>query len=339
MNKKAKKIILPIVLVLVLAGLIIGYVFLKKSNEAANAAENEELNTDITVLSKSPAIPVSISLSNEKDDLSLTYSDEGWYWTDDAEFPLNNEKATAIADALSEFIVKATVENPGSDLSAYGLTEPYLTAKCEFSDGTNYTYTFGIVNSFNKFRYCTVTGDSNVYMIDNTITEILNIELDDLFQKEKTPLIDNTVVADNVSKIVIFTEGGQKSEITDEEGIADLFELIYSLNLSDWEDYHADESSMLENYGIGESCTKAEVTYTTEENVENGDGTTSNVDVEHVYTVYIGHRFENEDGTSGYFYTMEGSDIVYAANAETVENIMEYLTYVPTPSEETYVAE
>lgn len=335
MNKKTKKIIVPIILVILLAALIVGYLLLKKSNEDAAAKADEEPDTSITVLSKNPAIPVSITLDNEKDELSLTYSDDGWYWADDKEFPINEEKVTAIADALSEFSVEAIVENADGDLSTYGLTEPFVTAKCEFSDGTNYTYKLGIVNSFNKFRYCTLSGDSNVYMIDNSIIDILNIELDDLFLKETSPLIENTVVADNVSKIVVTSEGGQNSEITDENGIADLFEYVYSLNLSDWEDYHADSESMLTKYGISENGNRVTVTYTTEENVDNGDGTTSNVDVEHTHTVYIGHLFTNEDGTSGYFYTVNDSSVVYAANAETVEKIMEYLTYVPSPDEDT----
>ena len=100
---------------------------------------------------------------------------------------------------------------------------------------------------------------------------------------------------------------------------------------------YADSEEMKSSYGISPEGERFTVTYTAE-------------DKEKTYTVYIGHKFEaapEESETTGaedtaekkethrYFYTFEGSTVVYSADGDTVDDIFTYLSYTPKTDETT----
>ena len=101
-----KKGITLIVLLLVLAALIVGYVVY--GNYAANQPTDEEPETDTTVeiLSLDKSSIVSIEYTYENELVSLVKTEDGWQWADDADFSLDQTFPEEMAAALSALTAK-----------------------------------------------------------------------------------------------------------------------------------------------------------------------------------------------------------------------------------------
>lgn len=337
MKKKTKKMLAPVILLVVLAALIAGYFILKSYNDKkATEAETDGNETEkIAVLDKSKATMTKLSIGDG--DLKFSYVNDKWLWDGDERFPLDKEQLSEMEQTLNNVSAEAKVSEPG-ELSEYGLSEPSLTVDAEYSDGTLYTYKFGDVNDFNGYQYFAVTGDSNVYMLDQAVSEIFKTDIKSLFEKEDCALVSDSVQAEKVTSILIET-AEKSNEITDGDGIKELFTPFYAMNLSSWEDYYADSEEMAKVYGIGEGSTKITLSYTVTETAADTDGNSTTVKVPRTYTVLLGNFFEtdetDEDGNpvNGYFYTQEGSTVVYSVTEDKVNSVLEFLDYTPETEE------
>ncbi len=337
-KKNLKKLISLLVLVAILAGLVIGSVLLKKMNEVEEETPDE--NTSVVIFDKGSAIATSIHFKTKDNEMSFSYVNEDWVYDKDNNFPLNQDRVAAMAQAIGKVSATVTLDNASEDLSDYGLAKPSITVDAVFSDKTEKTFLFGDKNGFNSCVYFMIKGDKNVYMVEENLSEPFAADLDYLYEPEIYTLQKEGITYDEVSSISLTTvkkdSATVANKITDEKGIYDLFELIYTLDLSDYEDYYADSDEMKSSYGISPEGERFTVTYKVD-------------DKEKEYTVYIGHKFEpaaEESETTGadeeekkathcYFYTFEGSSVVYSADGKTVDEIFTYLTYTPKADETT----
>lgn len=336
-KKTQKKIITFAVLLLVLGALIAGYVIQKNLNAVE---EESEEDTSVTVFDKGTSIVTDISFESKKNSMAFEYINDDWFYKKDHNFPLDQDRTAAMADAVGKIVATVTIEDADAKLKDYGLEPADLTVKAVYSDGSERTFLFGDVNGFNGCQYFSISGDDKVYMVEAAVAEPFAADLDYLYEEESYQLQKNAVTDEDVSEITV--KSGKKSKtITDAEGIAKLFELVYTLDLSEYEDYYADEKEMKDTYGISKNGNSIKISYTYESKDENGKATT----LPKEYTIYIGHEFESaekedsKDGDTtaaekdekktGVFYSFEGSTVVYSADKETVDDIFEFLTYKP----------
>ncbi len=342
MAKRKKSKILPLaIMAAVLAALIAGYGILssynaKKAEEEANA----ETST-VEVLKKSSAIPVAFSYDVKGENLAFSYDNEKWVYTADATFPIDSDAVTKMVVGLTDIKAVSVVNTEGADVADFGLEKPSLTLSVKYSDGTDYTFSFGIVNTYNGHQYMSYTGSEDIYMVEASLAEGFTKELKSLYKAEIWTLQNDAVTAEDVFSVKIDTANGKTITIEDENGIEKLFELIYKLNISNWEDHYADETEMKEIYGINPEGDRVALSYTKETTVSNADGTTSKVSAPTTYTVYFGHEFElveeSETTAEGeekspkmkFFYTFNDSSVVYSKDKSIADEIFSYLTYVP----------
>lgn len=332
-KKTAKKAVALIVLLFILGGLITGFVLLKKFNAEENAPEEE---TAVTVFDKGKSIVTKLSFVSKDESMSFSFVNDDWKYDKDNNFPLNQDRVAAMASAIGVIDATVTVTEI-SDLSDYGLDKPSLTVDAVFSDSSEKTFLFGDINSFNNCQYLKISGDDNVYMVEESISTAFAVDLDYLYEPESYTLQKDNVTAEDITAITVTTAAGQSKEIADIEGIEKLYELVYTLDLSDYEDYYADKDEMLESYGISTEGDRVHLKYTVESKSEGGE----TVPVPKEYCIYFGHKFENaEESTSketdttaadtstyGYFYSFDGSTAVYSADGKTVDDIFKFLAY------------
>lgn len=332
-NKKAKKIVPLVVLILVLGALIAATLILKHYNSIEKTVDDD--GDETVVFDKTGKIVTALEITSGGKTLAFSYVNDEWVYDADEHFPLDGDDVSSIARTLTKVTSKATVDekNRGED-SEYGLDSPNVTAKASFSDGTAYTFSFGSTNPFNDCQYFRVTGDGNIYMADPSIAISLAYDLDSYYKAETFPLTKDGITADKVTSITVATAAGQKNVIEDDDGKEELLTLAKTLNLSKWEDYYADEDEMLATYGISDSGDRITVSYTVSGTVTDSDGNTQNAEVPAEYTIRIGNMFDIAEGEvggeSGYFYSPVGSTVVYASDGETVKNIYSFLAYVPS---------
>lgn len=348
MAKRKKNKALPLIIMAgVLVALIVGYALLSAYN--AKKAE-EEANTEtstVEVLKKASAIPVAFSYDIKNQVLEFSYDNEEWIYIKDNTFPVDNDTVTKMVSGLTDIKAVSVVNKDGADVADFGLESPALTLSVKYSDGTDYTFKFGIVNSYNGYQYMTYTGSDHIYMVESTLASTFTKELKSLYKAEIWTLQNDAVTAEDVTSITIESADGQTNTIEDENGIEALFELVYKLNLSKWEDHYANETEMKDTYGIYPECDRVTLNYTKETTISNEDGSTTKANMPASYTVYFGYEFEvvedsetTADGEESspqmsFFYTQKGSSVVYSKDKDVADDIFEYLSYSAPEATET----
>ncbi len=328
MKKTGKSILSLVILLVVLGGLITGYLILKHYNSIEEVAD-----PSILLLDKTDKVVTSLQYSDGENDLSFIYENDVWEYALDSHFPLQQKPLQDMAAAASSIEAKLQVDTSDTGEETYGLDTPACTVEVTFTDGSIYIYTFGDTNSFNGYQYFTISGDDAIYMVEASLAKSFGTPLHSLYQAESYVLTEQGVEKGDVTSILLETATGFTKELTDAGGIETLFAHVDKLNLSSWEDYYADTEEMQEVYGIHSGGDRVTVTYNTED-VESA-----------TYTVYIGNKFErvdedtdkaettsdDADGETAYeyFYSPEGSTVVYTADADTIDAIFNYLVYTP----------
>ncbi len=358
MVKKKKNKVLPLIIMAgVLAALIVGYAVLSSYNAKKAEEEADTESSTIEVLKKDKAIPVSVSYKVEDTTLSFSYVNEKWTYPADETFPLNSAAVATMVAGLTDIKAASIVDLEGADVDSFGLESPAQTLKVAFSDGTDYTLQFGIVNTYNGQQYMSISQSENVYLVESSMASGFSKKLSDLFASEIWTLQNDAVTAEDITSVVIESADGQTNTVDNEKGVEELFNLVYKLNLSNWEDHYADETEMKETYGIYPEGDRVTLNYTKSTTITNDDGTKTTADIPASYTVYFGYEFEiaedeAEETTSAendttasedegpemkFFYTQKGSTVVYSKEKNVADDIFEYLSY--TAPEETTNAE
>lgn len=328
MRKTGKSVLTLVILLIVLGGLIAGYLILKHFN----SLETMEEDSSITLLDKTDKTVTALRYSNGETDLSFAYKNDVWEYALDSHFPLQQDVLQNMAVSASTVTAKTQVDAKDNTDETYGLDTPALTVDVTFSDGSAYTYTFGDINDFNGYQYFAISEDDAIYMVDASMAKSFGSPLNTLYQAETYVLRDQGVQASDITSILLETAAGTTKEITDASGIEALFKHVDTLNLNFWVDYYADPEEMQETYGIHQGSDRITVTYNSK------DGSSS------AYTVYIGSKFERvtddetdsaEDPGFEYFYSPEDSSVVYTTDEETINAIFAYLTYTPASSDTT----
>lgn len=332
-EKKKKNKAVPLIILLVcLCALVLATAIVKKANAEKESGEDTGEET-ITVVDRSSLTVTALSWKDEKNDVSLTYSNDSWIYDKDGHYPVDQTVVAAMAQSAAKVEAALKVDaSAAGENEDYGLAQPVLTVTAAFSDGSECIYTFGSTNTFNSCQYMQVSGDDSIYMVKTTVAEAFGKSLEDIYADETYVLRADGATSDKVTSIVIETASGEVKEINDEDGISALFEKVYSLNLTDMEDYYADAENMKSAYGISETGTRVTVNYTVASASQDDDGETVSVNVPKTYKVYIGSAVPSENGDqeiSGYYYSPDGSTVVYSADAETIDAILGYLSYEP----------
>jgi len=361
-------------MLLVIAALVAAILIISAVNRAANKDETPAGDTSTVVFDKGKYIVTALNFKTEKNEMSFSYINDEWVYDGDKNFPLNGERVAVMASAIGQISASVIIENNEKPLSDFGLDPAAVTVNATFSNGSVRTFTFGKVNSFNSCQYLMISGDPNVYMVEDTVDDPFSADLEYLYKAESNLLQRQMVTADDVTAITVVTAKEESREITDYTGVCQLYELIYdNLDLYEYEDYYADSTEMKDTYLLFPEGDRVIIEYLDDSGSEK------------TYTLYIGAKNEPEpeneeeekkedestettapesegaesdttapesdtavpetDTSEGesteepeeskyyYFYTFEGSSVVYNADGESVDKIFEFLSYTPTTDE------
>lgn len=322
-----KKLRNIIIMLIILVSLVIVYLVASPMWSEDNAETTEELPSyTVAVIDHNALVGFELAAGGET--LSFALNDAGteWNWSENAEVPLDNvvfaSAVTALNEAASNYLLESVTDE---QLAEYGLTEPALSVKLLFSDGSGKEYSIGKLNTFNSLYYLSEAGAPNtVYMVDSTVKDALELDIYD-FVLEETPsaITEGKILGVNyynASNYRNFTyyPAGKESDYTDkynwyyrsgiiemsslpqeyplDGGIADtLTDLITALSFE--ECVGLDDSD--EKYGFSES-NKLVIRYNVDE-AENG------VLTEKEYVIYLGSQ--TEDG--GIYAHTADSKLVY----------------------------
>lgn len=324
-HKKKNKYLSLIVLVLILAVLFIAYSAMSAANaraEAERLAEEEAANASIVIVQKEAADITQIAYSkNDGDELKFVMSGSKWSYVKDEKFPLNQAAVASMASAVAS--IEAVCELDGEDTGEYGFDVPAFEIKVTYSDGTQNSYEIGNYNSFNSSYYFKADGD--LYMISSSLISAFNYDEEDLLLLDTIPSSEWSDV-DYITDITVTSADGESNVISDSDGKTSLVDVLGDISLTNCADYYADDEERIE-FGIDSGASVA-VKYRKAVTSTDESGNSSTNYLETTYTILIGKKTDD-----GYYISPEKSDIIYLADVEDIENLMNYLTYEPVEEE------
>lgn len=184
--KRGKKLLVLLLALIVLGAGAWAATSLNAEDDNTDTAESGEVVLTADTLT-------SLSWAYGDAELSFTYAD-GWTYTPDSTFPLDESFLETIAEALTEVVANKVIEEPG-DLAQFGLEEPVCTVTV---NGTA-TLLLGNESTMGGEVYLS-TGDGKVYLTDSSLLDCFAHTLSDLaVQQDTNDPTENSTAADTVS--------------------------------------------------------------------------------------------------------------------------------------------
>ena len=239
--------------------------------------------------------------------MTFVKTGDGWAYEADDAFPLDQDKAQAMAEVLEKLSADKTIDAPGTD-KTYGLDSP----KCIVAFG-NKTLKIGSDAAMDGGRYFSL-GDGNVYITMTDILTPFQYSMLDLVELREAPMMEN------LRQVTLERKGGDALVLQDRQGEGLSYSEDYiwfygdtpldTENTEDlirhgtdmtWEgcaDYNAQNLSA---YGFDDPTLRLTIRY--------GTGT---------YTLEVG------DAVSGQYYArMNDSKVIYWMDATDVNALLE----------------
>ena len=141
-------------------------------------------NSDKTILEVDSDSVNKISWKSSSGSLAFEKKDDTWVYTDDANFPVDQDKIAERLKLFKEFGVAFEIEDV-DDYGQYGLDDPECTITLETDDET-YEISLGDYSTMDSQRYVSI-GDGNVYLVKNDPMDSFNVTIDALVKNDEIP--------------------------------------------------------------------------------------------------------------------------------------------------------
>lgn len=190
MTNRKKNTITLIVLSAVLLICLLLYFLMpdRKKEESDGDKDNGQITVDTI------AADTIETISFEKDGKtvwSLKHNKENWKMAEDSSIPVNEEKVSAITDALNPVTATEKMETISGGLENYGLKEPSMKLSVTAKDGREYVYEIGLkVPKENKGYYSKSNADDTVYCLSDALISSVDIPRNSMIQMDSLPSIE-----------------------------------------------------------------------------------------------------------------------------------------------------
>ena len=181
MNKRTGKLIaLLAVLAVAVAAYFVASAIAKREQNRNDTPDE----TKISIIDKETTDLVSVTVKATGSDYTVGQSDGKYTLKDDADFPLDQDRAKDIAAAVTSVSADRKVADTGADSSEYGLDSPLYTVTAKYSGGAEMTFRIGSYNRHTDSYYMSIAGEDAVYLVGKTMTSPLGYTMKDLIVNE-----------------------------------------------------------------------------------------------------------------------------------------------------------
>ena len=140
MNKRTGKLIaLLAVLAVAVAAYFVASAIAKREQNRNDTPDE----TKISIIDKETTDLVSVTVKAAGSDYTVAQSGGKYTLRDDADFPLDQDRAKDIAAAVTSVSADRRVAEAGADSSEYGLDSPLYTVTAKYSGGAEMTFRIG----------------------------------------------------------------------------------------------------------------------------------------------------------------------------------------------------
>ena len=181
MNKRTGKLIaLLAVLAVAVAAYFVASAIAKREQNRNDTPDE----TKISIIDKETTDLVSVTVKATGSDYTIAQSGGKYTLKDDADFPLDQDRAKDIAAAVTSVSADRRVAEAGADSSEYGLDSPLYTVTAKYSGGAEMTFRIGSYNRHTDSYYMSIAGEDAVYLVGKTMTSPLGYTMKELIVNE-----------------------------------------------------------------------------------------------------------------------------------------------------------
>lgn len=291
-----------------------------------------------------------ISYTYNKENIELSFQENEWHNQESKAFPLDQNKAAAMASALTNLTYYDAFPKTSGELADYGLKTPALTVSFQTSAGVQNSVSFGDINAVTGFQYCLVNGSDSIYLVDSSVANALSLGRDELMSYDSLP----SYTTSDVTALIVQSESGtyqctysesgsskqytvypwqetstKKDKALDTTSFSSFLSGICSMDIAKCIDYEPSKKD-LKKYHLSENNTcKLTVSYQLEQEndmeTDTADANNSQKVQEPVYEQYSYNITIGKDYNKDYAYmTFSLSDYVYLIDKETADMIRSF---------------
>lgn len=190
MTSKKKNMITLAVLSVVLIICLLLYFFMPamQKDDGNESVDSEQITVDTI----STDTIDTISFEKEGEVIwSLKHNKDSWNMAEDSSIPVNEEKVSAITEALNPVTATEKMETVSGGLEDYGLKTPSMKLSIMAKDGREYVYQIGMkVPKENKGYYSKSNAGDAIYCLNDTLVSSIDVTKNSMIKMDSLPSIE-----------------------------------------------------------------------------------------------------------------------------------------------------
>lgn len=181
MNAKQKRTLLVLLVAVVLLAVVLLGVRAAKNRAQQKKEDDEAAAAKSGIITDTTSSYKELSYCNGSTTLSFSLNDDGkWYWTNDPDFPLDQNYLIKMVNTLSALKPQQTITD-GDTLDAYGLSKPAQTLTATSDNGQTTTISLGNATTDGNSYYMLMNGSQTpVYVISDELSKEMAVGIYDM---------------------------------------------------------------------------------------------------------------------------------------------------------------
>ncbi len=193
MKKKSVSLITAVGVLVILSGAYVGVTAYVAKQDSAEAESEEEEKTEIVSIASADV--KSIKFIIDKKEVTFEKEGESWVKSDEAEFPVDQDKIDTLVSSLNSVTAERTLEDV-KDPSEYELNEPENTITVTTENGETTVIQLGMENESTSQEYIDLNNDSStVYVVSNSTFSSFEGTLYDFAKSGTFPTVDSSTIS------------------------------------------------------------------------------------------------------------------------------------------------
>lgn len=322
--KRSGKMILLLLVAVALCG---GYLAVQNLAQK-EVVEAEDVQIKLLAAEADEVTGMSWALDGET--VSLEKADGQWVLDGEPDFPVNQEAAQKLAQAVADLTANRQLTGVET-LSDYGLEEPTFAVTVTMADGEWRLISQGERNALSGDAYVQISGDESVYIVSDAPADAFDVTRSDLLAMETLPEIGDVMRIELTSPERALSlryrsagSGNYVDEATDramdDDAVEALIETLKSIEWTGCISYAASDEERMQ-FGLDEPTAQVKVSFSTEQESGEDDGETVLESGE--YSLLLGGT--SSDGGSVYAAAAADSGMVYTVSSEDAQKIYDAL--------------
>ncbi|MDO4357698.1 MAG: DUF4340 domain-containing protein, partial [Clostridia bacterium] len=322
--KRSGKMILLLLVAVALCG---GYLAVQNLAQK-EVVEAEDVQIKLLTAEADEVTGMSWALDGET--VSLEKADGQWVLDGEPDFPVNQEAAQKLAQAVADLTANRQLTGVET-LSDYGLEEPTFAVTVTMADGEWRLISQGERNALSGDAYVQISGDESVYIVSDAPADAFDVTRSDLLAMETLPEIGDVMRIELTSPERALSlryrsagSGNYVDEATDramdDDAVEALIETLKSIEWTGCVSYAASDEERMQ-FGLDEPTAQVKVSFSTEQESGEDDGETVLESGE--YSLLLGGT--SSDGGSVYAAAAADSGMVYTVSSEDAQKIYDAL--------------